>query len=557
MPAMRRILLGSPVRQPPEVLRAFLRGLEALRVPEGFKLDALFADDNDSQESSAILRSARVGASCCETWNVQRPPGLPHYVRAENGHQWTQSLVDHVARLRNDFIAAAIDRDAELLFLVDSDLVLHEETLASLLAARVDIISAVFWTRWRNTRVPMPNVWAGGQYEFDRGDDAEQPDHPWQAPALLRDLQRPGYHEVGGLGACTLISRSALLAGCNYATVEGVALSGEDRHFCLRARALGHSLYADTHHPIRHLYREREALQPVESTGEPAQPTGRTASTLRFCTSSAPGAVAAPRPPAPRPQFLRRSRDCRLLLLMVVRNEAGRSLGSVLRRAAALVDRVLVVDDASSDNTPGLAAEVLSQLGVPHAIVRREKSLFAEEWRSRLEAWQMAMEHDPDWVLALDADELIEPVAPEEFRTLIDQGRFDGVAFRMFDMWNTTHFREDEHWRGHRASRVLLARIDPTEPVAWPERNLHCGRLPTAVRGRPNHRTLRSALRIQHLGWATEADRRQKYERYMSLDPAGEWGSASQYASILDETPALRPWIDQPAAMDRPEGDLR
>ena len=33
---------------------------------------------------------------------------------------------------------------------------------------------------------------------------------------------------------------------------------GEDRHFCIRAAALGFTLYVDTHYPAYHIYRESD-----------------------------------------------------------------------------------------------------------------------------------------------------------------------------------------------------------------------------------------------------------------------------------------------------------
>ena len=37
-------------------------------------------------------------------------------------------------------------------------------------------------------------------------------------------LLRPGLHEVGGLGACTLISRRTLLAGVTFEAIRNVEI---------------------------------------------------------------------------------------------------------------------------------------------------------------------------------------------------------------------------------------------------------------------------------------------------------------------------------------------
>ncbi|OGQ79018.1 MAG: hypothetical protein A2289_22415 [Deltaproteobacteria bacterium RIFOXYA12_FULL_58_15] len=73
----------------------------------------------------------------------------------------------------------------------------------------------------------------------------------------------------------------------------------------------------------------------------------------------------------------------------------------------------------------------------------------------------------------------------------------------------------------------------------WRETALHCGRLPENILELP-HRA--SDLRIRHLGWAREADRVAKYQRYMETDPEGRYGDLAQYRSILDLTPRCIPW---------------
>jgi hypothetical protein len=55
-----------------------------------------------------------------------------------------------------------------------------------------------------------------------------------------------------------LISRKALVAGVSFAEIKNLSFWGEDRHFCIRAAALGFSLYVDTHFPAYHIYRESE-----------------------------------------------------------------------------------------------------------------------------------------------------------------------------------------------------------------------------------------------------------------------------------------------------------
>jgi len=67
----------------------------------------------------------------------------------------------------------------------------------------------------------------------------------------------------------------------------------------------------------------------------------------------------------------------------------------------------------------------------------------------------------------------------------------------------------------------------------------HCGRMPYNV-GELQY--CLSNMRLKHYGWSCEEDRIEKYNRYLKLDPNGEFGSLDQYASILDENINLTKW---------------
>ena len=69
-------------------------------------------------------------------------------------------------------------------------------------------------------------------------------------------LKIPGLYEVGGLGACTLISKKALTKDLSFKCIPNISFWGEDRHFCIRAQVYGLKLYVDTVYPAYHIYRE-------------------------------------------------------------------------------------------------------------------------------------------------------------------------------------------------------------------------------------------------------------------------------------------------------------
>lgn len=234
---------------------------------------------------------------------------------------------------------------------------------------------------------------------------------------------------------------------------------------------------------------------------------------------------------------VRKASGNRLTAMMQVRNEADRYLPMVLSELSEFVDDIVIVDDASTDKTP----EVCRSFRKVRKLVVLTESLFGREWELRALLWRVAVAEEPDWLLAVDADEVYEDRAKEAVRTLIDQDRFDWVGFRIFDFWGgTTHYREDEHWNLHLRHTVTLVRYLPGYHYFFPPMDLHAPRIPLSYAALPG---IRTELRVKHFGWAeSEEQRRRKYERYLALDPEGKWGRLEQYRSILDPNPRLLPW---------------
>ncbi|MCL6593455.1 MAG: glycosyl transferase, partial [Alicyclobacillus sp.] len=92
-------------------------------------------------------------------------------------------------------------------------------------------------------------------FKHHRGEKLTEAERQQRQQQFLNQLRIPGIYEVGGLGACTLIRRSALEKGVNFSEIPNLSFWGEDRHFCIRAAALGLRLWVDTHVPAYHIYR--------------------------------------------------------------------------------------------------------------------------------------------------------------------------------------------------------------------------------------------------------------------------------------------------------------
>ena len=250
-----RILIASPIKQNIKILNQFLASLSELEVDD-FECHYLFVDDCDSQESSDLLFDFKKHN---ENVFIISSTEIVRENFSYTLHEWNNDIIKKVAELKNYVINIAKKEEYDYLFLVDSDIVLHRETLQRLLSVNKDIVSNIFWTKISKCDDYEPQVWLMDQGAlFD-------PSDPKTKSAIYRTvrkaefismLKEKGTYRVGGLGACTLISKAVLDAGVNFSKLYNISFWGEDRALCIRAVAAGFDLYVDTYYPAYHLYRE-------------------------------------------------------------------------------------------------------------------------------------------------------------------------------------------------------------------------------------------------------------------------------------------------------------
>ncbi len=224
------IVIASAVRETPAVLRHFLTSLLGLEL-DRHAVRFVFIDAHDRTTSSGQEASDMLAGFCA----LSGAPAMLLPVRFGG-----LGPKDRLLRLAMSFV----DFHTDAVLLLDSDLVLHPETVNHLAGLAGPVVASVFHTEWTKG-APLPNVWSRGVYEHDAG--------------LLADLRKPGVYRVGGVCGCVFIRREAIERGARFEPVDNLPGDwSEDRHFGVRARVLGIDMMASTYLPPVHLYRPED-----------------------------------------------------------------------------------------------------------------------------------------------------------------------------------------------------------------------------------------------------------------------------------------------------------
>ena len=147
---MKKILIGSPIRQKETILRQFLRGLDDADWGDS-EVSFYFVDDNKDTASSALLAefaSVHKGTVLIKGDDLISGKEDNNYVCDSHSHHWKSENINRITAFKDSMIWFCIENGYDYLFLIDSDIVLDRRSPLSLLSRNVDIVSNVFWTQW-------------------------------------------------------------------------------------------------------------------------------------------------------------------------------------------------------------------------------------------------------------------------------------------------------------------------------------------------------------------------------------------------------------------------
>lgn len=241
----------------------------------------------------------------------------------------------------------------------------------------------------------------------------------------------------------------------------------------------------------------------------------------------------------------------RLLALLPVYNRED-LLPQCLAALRPAVDGIIALDDGSTDETPRILRE---EPKVIEILTKPPKSL--AEWddaANRHLLYRAAHAYEPEWLLCVDSDEILEPTFQVYKERLMEQPpRIRGYAFPLVAIYQNKI-----------TGPLLVDRMYRFRPgYSFDMRRLHCRLMPLDI----TDEMMRTAnVRIFHHS-ASPEQKQSRYDKYLIADPEREFQAS--YENLLRTNPSrpllpvggeleLTPFADDTVELKRffPEVDL-
>lgn len=205
-----------------------------------------------------------------------------------------------------------------------------------------------------------------------------------------------------------------------------------------------------------------------------------------------------------------------IVAMFRLKNE-GRWLENVLCATSEICDSIVILDNDSTDST----LEICESFDKVTEI--RKQKLPFDEARDNNTLLKMALKQNPDFILNLAGDEIIEPnsrrILLEEIDVLYPHANV--FEFQFLYMWDKPNQYRYDGTYSNVWPKCLVRMKNQPENLTFLSSgftaNNHCSRIPDNTQGFQN--PVRSKIKILHYGYYDDDLRLKKYNFYNSLDP--------------------------------------
>lgn len=196
--------------------------------------------------------------------------------------------------------------------------------------------------------------------------------------------------------------------------------------------------------------------------------------------------------------------------MLRIRDEA-RWIADVLRSIQPLCERVVVFDDHSSDGTP----EICESLG---GTVIRSPFDGLNEVRDKNALLAHVRGLNPDWVMHLDGDEVLQEGGAEKIRAALSPS-VASYSLRIVYLWNRMNQIRTDGIYGRFKRGSLFRLAGQPDSVTFRATgnggNFHCGNVPAGLVGAE----VDLEVSLWHMGYLHAEDRLRKFAWYNHQDP--------------------------------------
>lgn len=215
----------------------------------------------------------------------------------------------------------------------------------------------------------------------------------------------------------------------------------------------------------------------------------------------------------------------------------GEDFKRSLTKTAEVVDGIVIWNDNSTDNTAEIASEC------PKVVKIINSSLDFNEKRDRNALINLAKEFDPDWLIVIDHDEILdEEWTYETSQKLMHppNPQILAYSFPFRNFWlNEDYFRIDGTMGLMNGVR-MFRNLPEQNIVGGTSIGLHCTSTPPFAR----QNVAFSHLCFKHYGFKSEAECQRKYEFYQGLDKEKRIDLIGQedYSHLIAQEVVINKW---------------
>lgn len=199
-------------------------------------------------------------------------------------------------------------------------------------------------------------------------------------------------------------------------------------------------------------------------------------------------------------------------------------LNKSLNEFKRLCDDVLIATNNADEDTKKL----IDSFGFSHYEDNREWGIYQPDIKTDL--LKKAGELNPDWIIALDADEVFAPEFTRQEAEKLASGTEIAYYFMIVNLYNDEeHFA---HSKGiQRFWNIRFYKYMPEYGLQFQRKSLHCGLGPPITYKYGWY----APFYIKHYGLMLKEDRLRKAQRYNQYDPNRKFKAGEYYNELIQD----------------------